>query len=1050
MAGAQRFEHFEILTDAQGSPVRLGPGGMGTTYRAYDLHLRRLVALKIINDAILADPTARRRFFNEARAAALVDHPNVARVLYLCPETAPECFFAMELVEGESLAQRVSRLGPMPAPEALQLLRPIADALVTLEEHGLVHRDIKPENIMIANSGAAAGRVKLIDFGLAKSTKEGSKVFESVHTGERFIGSIYYASPEQIQPRGKIDGRSDFYSLGATLWYVVTGAPPFTGTVFDVQLGHVEKEPDWQKLGAGAGLSQLLKSLLAKLPENRPDSAAALIVAWDAAIAASSPAGAGASAPVRLEAKTTELDLGATRKHSDDEMRATDAAVLPEGCARPPAPAELRPGRAPGLFRAVRRIPKGLPDEYREALARAARLASQNEVSGILTVRGWSDNEIESDWRAGVSMAQILRDRPQGLPFAVLLRWLKPLADAFDSARLTALIYTGLQSESVIVELAGQPAAAAQHFKTLPPEEWGQCGFWLDPLAGFSPMLVAVETGAAVRRAPTCTAARDFIAGLARLVLQMLGSPADLTNFAGLPGGARKQLLADALEFRNTPASVAEWARAFVEDRAPVVTRTPSSASSEGGSASKSDPGGGVVAPPKNIRIPEILGDPKRRAPAPPLMTAPPRGAAKPAPAPPPPAPPPTPKQNPAPGIMQKPATSETTPLPQAPPRSSRPRRRGLRVALTTVAIVSAIGAVALMLTPGEPEEFRALTSEAETAIQKPDRERAEKAVYAAERIVPNSPKLTDLKRRIAAMAAPPAPSTTTSTPTPAPVTATKNPLTASKAAPYVNVLGMKFVPVSLPNHKTPLLVSVYETRVADIKAWAKTRYTADPYQDPNHPAVRMLPIDADAFCVWLTKQDAPQLPKGWSYRIPTVTEWLTANSSSASASPGQVNGYSRQQASVGSYPWGGVWPPPGGAGNFADRSLAAIGDNRATIPDYDDGFARTAPVGKFGANANGLFDMAGNVAEICIDAQSGERLLMGGSWADGTKDAFMLTIRKNAPEQRGESVQTAGFRVVLADFTPNVFSRISRVQVGVPANIPPGAQQNFYGIRPQ
>src|SRR5712672_2999775 len=99
-----QFEHFDVLTDELGAPVRLGLGGMGTTFRAYDRRLRINVALKIINERLMADPGSRRRFFNEARAAALIDHPNVARVLYLCPENAPECFFAMELVDGESLA----------------------------------------------------------------------------------------------------------------------------------------------------------------------------------------------------------------------------------------------------------------------------------------------------------------------------------------------------------------------------------------------------------------------------------------------------------------------------------------------------------------------------------------------------------------------------------------------------------------------------------------------------------------------------------------------------------------------------------------------------------------------------------------------------------------------------------------------------------------------------------------------------------------------------------------------------------------------------------
>ena len=104
------FDHFEVLTDDLGAPIRLGPGGMGTTYRAFDTRLRKHVALKLISEQLLQDPTSRLRFFNEARAAALIDHPNVARVLYLCPEDAE----ALQVTEGERV-RIVSRRGAIEA-----------------------------------------------------------------------------------------------------------------------------------------------------------------------------------------------------------------------------------------------------------------------------------------------------------------------------------------------------------------------------------------------------------------------------------------------------------------------------------------------------------------------------------------------------------------------------------------------------------------------------------------------------------------------------------------------------------------------------------------------------------------------------------------------------------------------------------------------------------------------------------------------------------------------------------------------------------------------
>src|SRR5688500_3637374 len=113
-----RYGHFEVELDEQGLPIRLGPGGMGLTFRAIDLHLRKRVALKVIADRLVANPSSRRRFFNEARTVARLDHPNIARVLFLSPEEAKVCFFAMELVEGETLGQLTARVGHFSAQEA--------------------------------------------------------------------------------------------------------------------------------------------------------------------------------------------------------------------------------------------------------------------------------------------------------------------------------------------------------------------------------------------------------------------------------------------------------------------------------------------------------------------------------------------------------------------------------------------------------------------------------------------------------------------------------------------------------------------------------------------------------------------------------------------------------------------------------------------------------------------------------------------------------------------------------------------------------------------
>ena len=242
--GTRFYQHYEILTHPDGSRWELGHGAMGVTYKARDINLDTLVALKIINARFSARPDARRRFLREAQAAARLRHPNVASVFHFgtintlpafegAATTAEEnadagdCFYAMEFIEGETLEARLHRSGPLTPVLALEIGLQVARALAAAERRGLVHRDLKPSNIMLASEGeggalgsADEAWVKVIDFGLAKLCDK----TERPDAG--FIGTAAFASPEQIQVR-EVDARSDLYSLGATLWYSLTGKVPF-------------------------------------------------------------------------------------------------------------------------------------------------------------------------------------------------------------------------------------------------------------------------------------------------------------------------------------------------------------------------------------------------------------------------------------------------------------------------------------------------------------------------------------------------------------------------------------------------------------------------------------------------------------------------------------------------------------------------------------------------------------------------------------------------------------------------------------------------------
>src|SRR5258707_10601023 len=162
--GPLRYAQFEVETGADGFPVELGAGAMAITYRARDTVLNSLVALKVIDRKVAQNPGARSRFLREARAAANIRHPNVAPVTYY-GEQDGECFYAMELVEGETLEARVRRDGPMPLAVALDVIEQTARALAAADACGVVHRDIKPSNVMLESDPSGALRVKLIDYG---------------------------------------------------------------------------------------------------------------------------------------------------------------------------------------------------------------------------------------------------------------------------------------------------------------------------------------------------------------------------------------------------------------------------------------------------------------------------------------------------------------------------------------------------------------------------------------------------------------------------------------------------------------------------------------------------------------------------------------------------------------------------------------------------------------------------------------------------------------------------------------------------------------------
>ncbi len=248
----------------------IGRGGMGVVYLGRDLRLDRLVAIKTLPPHLASDPRVRERFLREARTAAKLSHPNIVPI-YRADEIDDHVFFVMGYVDGESVAERVKRSGPLDPREVLREMRDVASALGYAADHGVVHRDVKAENILI---DSATGAAMVTDFGIARL----AEATPLTATGQ-VLGTVYYMSPEQVGGEA-LDGRSDLYSLGVVAFYSLTGRFPFDALMASaVLVAHVTK-PAPPVLAVAPNvpraLAEIVDRCMAKEPEARFQTGAEL------------------------------------------------------------------------------------------------------------------------------------------------------------------------------------------------------------------------------------------------------------------------------------------------------------------------------------------------------------------------------------------------------------------------------------------------------------------------------------------------------------------------------------------------------------------------------------------------------------------------------------------------------------------------------------------------------------------------------------------------------------------------------------------------------
>jgi serine/threonine protein kinase len=245
----------------------LGQGGMGAVYLAEHLRMKRKVALKVINSNFLGAEQGLARFHKEVEAAAALSHPNIVQA-YDADEAGKLHFFVMEYVEGTDVSAHLKTQGTLPIAQACGIIRQAALGLQHAHEAGMVHRDIKPHNLMLTKKG----EVKILDFGLARFAKDSKGDGQLTGTGV-VMGTADYIAPEQTSDSRQVDIRADIYSLGCTLYQLLSGKVPFpTGSVIEKMIKHaIDQPPSLATLCPQLpdSLIRIVAKMMAKAPEQR-------------------------------------------------------------------------------------------------------------------------------------------------------------------------------------------------------------------------------------------------------------------------------------------------------------------------------------------------------------------------------------------------------------------------------------------------------------------------------------------------------------------------------------------------------------------------------------------------------------------------------------------------------------------------------------------------------------------------------------------------------------------------------------------------------------
>ncbi len=565
MNESEIFQHYQVLRREDGSVWELGRGSMGVTYKAFDTDLHCEVALKVILPQILHNEDSKGRFLREARLAARLRHPNIAAIFHLGRTADETYFYAMEFCEGETLQHIVEKRGPFDVAAALAIVLQISRALVLANKHQLVHRDIKPANLILTDSPTDGPTVKIIDFGLAKSYLAEGSTWASMGTSG-FVGTAHFASPEQLENE-PVDGRSDIYSLGVTLWFLITGKSIFGGSLARIVSQHLSAPVPWPEL-EGRNVPPSVRTLLARMLEKKPvdrfpnalelKNAVEECLAVMAGGAVTVPTGGLLDVPVSggasvVLAERWQLMEKCGSGETNQLFRALDLRQQGK-----PVAVKILDGRIAADPEICQRL-----DRTVNILCAAPHA---NLVQPLAFGKdGAGDRFLAMEWIEGFTLLAVLRARG-AMTMHDALRLLKPMASGFDHARRHGLTRLEWSAHQILIHFPEGFDDEQRRERTLhlPLDTWPPFRVTLgtlplerpaadddDTLVGKRTRLHVPEEAGVPAASGDAPAASLEVSALGRLIYELLGGTPAVIELGLATGSARYVPLSQATEAGN-------------------------------------------------------------------------------------------------------------------------------------------------------------------------------------------------------------------------------------------------------------------------------------------------------------------------------------------------------------------------------------------------------------------------------------------------------------------------------------------------------------------